>query len=760
MAGNLGDQEVPEHVGAMGKSTTFLTEHGDDDTEIDTDRAQEALEGLTADVPTRGSPTNKLMNGRPDSAKSGQSGKSANGVLKFDEVNGPPAQPKSTMSDNNIRKAVRFAEEPPCTPPDRRAKSAVARLAAENVTSEEMVKKPRASTGVYRSSSYNGNKEDCNSNNNNNEGDEENCNNNSNKNGEDNKGAGKGQRLSRAKYAWNATEKVKNDSKNGSRRVTFSDPQPDALNLSVLGKKTSSDVKPGAPYLPLATGPARKTKAPKAKIVGSRSRPQSAKSPNKFTVERVRDFLRRRPLSAQCSTSWSLDEDVDFTIRPDSSIDTESSSQAAGRHSRLTRHKRPVSGICLATTPRTSVEVERHEESDPDDVGLAVLGNRMGQSLKTGICTQCSKPTNKIAVYSESMGVLVCDVCNRGNHAKIRKYKKLAAQHQTSKDERVGALFPDEDFEGDLVPDEVITDDVELDAMLEDLERERDAKRDEERKAKVMRGSRQSRRPNPNEGLFDKMAELQKSINEVTAEIKDSMSTAINRGIDPDEGMFPSSFHEVPTSVEEISSDPVVVPPEEPEISKDEERRVELSQYLTHLPHKPETYDMKVYHYWQGAKKYGHTVVTAGGDKKKPLNQQEEFENDPDITTYQVCNRVSPSPAPFLFISSLQWCHNGHGSVSNHQPHDCFLNHLFRHRSKKTSKLRVTGLCAGNSLEASEFPAQMASNVTRKMFPFDDFIMWYSVKFYNSFEDPAPMDFIYGSPILKGVAVFKVRAPG
>ena len=62
----------------------------------------------------------------------------------------------------------------------------------------------------------------------------------------------------------------------------------------------------------------------------------------------------------------------------------------------------------------------------------------------------------------------------------------------------------------------------------------------------------------------------------------------------------------------------------------------------------------------------------------------------------------------FLFL--FQWRHNGHDSVSNHQPHDCFLSHLFRHRSKKTSKLRLTGLCAGNSPEAGEFPAQMASN--------------------------------------------------
>ena len=59
---------------------------------------------------------------------------------------------------------------------------------------------------------------------------------------------------------------------------------------------------------------------------------------------------------------------------------------------------------------------------------------------------------------------------------------------------------------------------------------------------------------------------------------------------------------------------------------------------------------------------------------------------------------------------SLQWCHNGGDSISNHQPHDCLLNGLFRSRSKKTWKLRVTGLCAGNSPGTGEFPAQMASN--------------------------------------------------
>ena len=65
---------------------------------------------------------------------------------------------------------------------------------------------------------------------------------------------------------------------------------------------------------------------------------------------------------------------------------------------------------------------------------------------------------------------------------------------------------------------------------------------------------------------------------------------------------------------------------------------------------------------------------------------------------------------------SLRWRHNGRDSVSNHQPHHCILNRLFRRRSKKTSKLRVTGLCVVNS--PHKWP------VTRKMFPLDDVIMW------------------------------------
>ena len=60
-------------------------------------------------------------------------------------------------------------------------------------------------------------------------------------------------------------------------------------------------------------------------------------------------------------------------------------------------------------------------------------------------------------------------------------------------------------------------------------------------------------------------------------------------------------------------------------------------------------------------------------------------------------------------LSTSQWRHNGRDSVSNHQPHDCLFNRLFRRISKTTSKLRVTGFCVVNSPETGEFPAQMTS---------------------------------------------------
>ena len=59
---------------------------------------------------------------------------------------------------------------------------------------------------------------------------------------------------------------------------------------------------------------------------------------------------------------------------------------------------------------------------------------------------------------------------------------------------------------------------------------------------------------------------------------------------------------------------------------------------------------------------------------------------------------------------SLQWHNNERDGVSNRRRLYCLFNRLFWRRSKKMSKLSVTGLCEGNSLVTGEFPAQRASN--------------------------------------------------
>ena len=70
---------------------------------------------------------------------------------------------------------------------------------------------------------------------------------------------------------------------------------------------------------------------------------------------------------------------------------------------------------------------------------------------------------------------------------------------------------------------------------------------------------------------------------------------------------------------------------------------------------------------------------------------------------------------------ALLWRHNERDGVSNHQRLNCLLNRLFRHKSKKTSQLRVTSLCEGNPPVAGGSPHN--GPVTRKMFPFGDVFM-------------------------------------
>ena len=101
-----------------------------------------------------------------------------------------------------------------------------------------------------------------------------------------------------------------------------------------------------------------------------------------------------------------------------------------------------------------------------------------------------------------------------------------------------------------------------------------------------------------------------------------------------------------------------------------------------------------------------------------------------------------------LWHYSLRWHHNGHDGVSNHQPHDCLLNSLFGHRSKKTSKFRVTGLCVGNSPVTGEFPAQMASNA-------ENVSIWWR-HYCGSYYAPGSQKFIISELVIATCKIRKV----
>ena len=87
-------------------------------------------------------------------------------------------------------------------------------------------------------------------------------------------------------------------------------------------------------------------------------------------------------------------------------------------------------------------------------------------------------------------------------------------------------------------------------------------------------------------------------------------------------------------------------------------------------------------------------------------------------------------------LNSLQWRRNGRDGISNHQPHDCLLNRLFRRRSKKASKLRVTGHCAGNSPMTGELAAQMASNAENVSIWWRHHVLETSLREHRPYKDP------------------------
>ena len=64
----------------------------------------------------------------------------------------------------------------------------------------------------------------------------------------------------------------------------------------------------------------------------------------------------------------------------------------------------------------------------------------------------------------------------------------------------------------------------------------------------------------------------------------------------------------------------------------------------------------------------------------------------------------------------IRHCSHYDATVMNHRRLGSLFSRLFRHRSNKTSNLRVTGLCHGTSPVTGEFPWQRASILRGKCF--------------------------------------------
>ena len=90
--------------------------------------------------------------------------------------------------------------------------------------------------------------------------------------------------------------------------------------------------------------------------------------------------------------------------------------------------------------------------------------------------------------------------------------------------------------------------------------------------------------------------------------------------------------------------------------------------------------------------------------------QLEQEPRKPSHIGVAILEEKGARPLPHCFQCALQWRHNERNGISNHRRLHCFLKRWFRRKSKQTSKLRVIGLCVGNSPVTGEFPAQKVSN--------------------------------------------------
>ena len=93
---------------------------------------------------------------------------------------------------------------------------------------------------------------------------------------------------------------------------------------------------------------------------------------------------------------------------------------------------------------------------------------------------------------------------------------------------------------------------------------------------------------------------------------------------------------------------------------------------------------------------------------------------------YKIVNVIPPLEEKYhISQKTVQWRHNGHDGVSNHQPRDCLLNPLFREIKENINAPRQWPLCLFRNTTRNRSPVNSPHKgpVTRKLLPSDDVIV-------------------------------------
>ena len=117
-----------------------------------------------------------------------------------------------------------------------------------------------------------------------------------------------------------------------------------------------------------------------------------------------------------------------------------------------------------------------------------------------------------------------------------------------------------------------------------------------------------------------------------------------------------------------------------------------------------------------GTKVFSRIILWWGGFSYPLLNPC-------DVVCCRLCLLVCPDlDIETYHVTKLHWRHNGHDGVSNHQPHDCLLNRLFRRKDQRKRQSSAS-LTFVRGIHRGPVNSPRKGPVTRKMFLFDDVIM-------------------------------------